>query len=56
MTYAYVLGMGIAALCEAGIGCMNTIDFKASELIINTVLWPVALVKAAANRGVVAAR
>lgn len=49
MMYAYVLGMGIAALCETGIGCMDTVDFKAADLVKKSVLWPVSLAKVVAR-------
>lgn len=47
MMYAYVLGLGIAILCETAIGSMDTIDFKASTLVRNSLLWPVSLCKRA---------
>lgn len=47
--YFYILGCAIACLCLTGIGSMDTVDVKPAELIVNVLLWPVALCKAVAH-------
>ena len=45
MLYCYILGCGIACLIFTGIGSMDTVDVKPVEIVLNTLLWPVALVR-----------
>lgn len=45
MLYCYILGCGIACLIFTGISSMDTVDVKPVEIAINTLLWPVALVR-----------
>lgn len=45
MLYCYILGCGIACLIFTGISSMDTVDVKPVEIVLNTLLWPVALVR-----------
>lgn len=45
MLYCYILGCCIACLIFTGIGSMDTVDVKPAEIVVNTLLWPVALVR-----------
>ena len=45
MLYCYILGCGIACLIFTGTSSMDTVDAKPVEIAINTLLWPVALVR-----------
>jgi hypothetical protein len=49
MIYTYILGCAIAFLCMTGIESMDTVDAKFSDVIVNTLLWPVALCKVIAR-------
>ena len=51
MLYCYILGCGIACLIFTGISSMDTVDVKPVEVAINTLLWPVALVRRLVRAG-----
>ena len=44
--YYYILGCGIACLICCGIGCMDTVDVTPGKGLLNSLIWPVALVAA----------
>ena len=44
--YYYILVCGIACLIFCGIGCMDTVDVKPGKVLLNSLIWPVALVAA----------
>lgn len=43
MMYYYVLGCALACLCLTGIGSMETVNVKPAEIVVKSLLWPVAL-------------